>query len=123
MKCLKNSLNFDFKKILHLDYFTLGLVSQLSKWSPNLKLFPSVEDIYETFVLRVIGELLIDGPNAPFYKNLIESGLGTGISPVSGYEAYTKDTAFTVGLQGIDMDQVKTLKPRKQTDLRYKPKK
>ena len=28
--------------MLHLDYFTLGLVSQLSKWPPNLKFFSSL---------------------------------------------------------------------------------
>lgn len=31
-------------------------------------------------------ELLIDGPNAPFYQNLIESGLGSAFSPSSGIE-------------------------------------
>ena len=30
------------KNSLHLDHFTLGLVSQLSKWRLNLKFFPSV---------------------------------------------------------------------------------
>ena len=29
--------------MLHLDHFTLGLVSQLSKWLLNLKFFPSIE--------------------------------------------------------------------------------
>ena len=28
--------------MLHLDHFTLGLVCQLSKWPPNLKLISSV---------------------------------------------------------------------------------
>ena len=35
-------LHFLLIKTLHLDHFTLGLVSQLSKWSPNLKLFSSI---------------------------------------------------------------------------------
>ena len=40
---MKNTLNSDLKKnTLHLDHFTLGLVSQLSKWPPNLKFLPSV---------------------------------------------------------------------------------
>ena len=38
----EKSVNFLFKKPLHLDNFTLGLVSQLSKWPPNLKFFPSI---------------------------------------------------------------------------------
>ena len=43
-----------------------------------------IEDTYETFVLRVVSELLTDGPSAPFYKSLIESGLGKSFSPMSG---------------------------------------
>ena len=43
-----------------------------------------IEDIYETFVLRVISELLVEGPSAPFYKALIESGLSDAFSPVTG---------------------------------------
>lgn len=64
-----------------------------------------IDDTYETFVLRVIGELLTEGPSAPFYKSLIETGLGTGFAPTTGYDAHTKDTLFSVGLQGIDMDR------------------
>ena len=30
--------------MLYLNHFTLGLVSQLSKWPPNLKFFPSIEE-------------------------------------------------------------------------------
>ena len=43
-----------------------------------------IEDSYETFVLRVLSELLTDGPNAPLYQSLIESGLGSAFSPVTG---------------------------------------
>ena len=35
-----------------------------------------IQDVYECFVLQVIAELLVEGPSAPFYKSLIESGLG-----------------------------------------------
>lgn len=43
-----------------------------------------VDEVYENFVLRVICELMIEGPSAPFYKALIESGLGNAFSPVTG---------------------------------------
>ena len=33
--------------MLHFDHFTLGLVSQLSKWLPNLKFFPSIGEIVQ----------------------------------------------------------------------------
>ena len=39
------------------------------------------------------------GPASPFYKALIESGLGTNISPVSGFEDHTRETNLTIGLQ------------------------
>ena len=43
LKYLKNPLNFDLKNPLHFDHFTLGLVSQLLKWPPNLKFLPSID--------------------------------------------------------------------------------
>ena len=33
------------KRYIHLDHFTLGLVSQLSKWPLNLNFFPSTEQL------------------------------------------------------------------------------
>ena len=62
-----------------------------------------INDSYESFVFKIIGELLTDGPNAPFYKTLLESGLGTGFAPITGYEGDTKDTIFSVGIQGMDI--------------------
>ena len=43
-----------------------------------------IDDVYECFVLQLLGELLTSGPNAPFYKSLIETGLGTGFAPSTG---------------------------------------
>jgi len=72
-------------------------------------LLADVTDVRESFVFQVLGELLLSGPAAPFYKSLIEPGLCAGLSPVSGYDNHTKDTTFTVGLQGVadeDLDKV-----------------
>lgn len=69
-------------------------------------LLADITDVRESFVLQVLGELLLGGPSAPFYKTLIEPGLGAGLSPVSGYDNHTKDTTFTVGLQGVSDDDV-----------------
>ncbi len=44
-----------------------------------------INDYYESFVLGIIGELLIDGANAPFYKSLLESGLGKSFAPATGW--------------------------------------
>uniref|UniRef100_A0A8D8PNA7 Presequence protease, mitochondrial n=1 Tax=Cacopsylla melanoneura TaxID=428564 RepID=A0A8D8PNA7_9HEMI len=62
----------------------------------------NMQNFEEVFVLNILGELLLKGPNAPFYKNLIETGLGLSFSPVTGYESSIQDTLFTIGLQGVN---------------------
>lgn len=61
-----------------------------------------MKNFEDVFVLNILGDLLLKGPNAPFYKSLIESGLGLSFSPVTGYESTIQDTLFTIGLQGVD---------------------
>ncbi len=39
-------------------------------------LMNEASDAYESFALRILSALLIDGPSSPFYLALIESGLG-----------------------------------------------
>lgn len=56
----------------------------------------------------MVANLLISGQNAPFYKALIESGLGTDYSPGSGFADFLKQTIFSVGLQNLnECDAVK----------------
>lgn len=61
-----------------------------------------LQDINTSFALQVVGELLMGGPASPFYKALIEPGLGSNFSPASGYESHVKETNFTIGLQNIN---------------------
>ena len=68
-----------------------------------------IGDSYENFVLSIIGELLIDGPSAPFYKSLLEPGLGATFSPVTGFDNHTKDTLFAVGLQGVETSNLEAV--------------
>lgn len=60
----------------------------------------------EMFSLQILSSLLIDGPNAPFYKSLVESGIGTDYSPSTGLGNYTKQPFFSVGLQNIHRDDI-----------------
>ena len=39
-------------------------------------LMNDVRDVHETFVLRILSALLLDGPTSVFHQALIESGLG-----------------------------------------------
>jgi len=60
----------------------------------------------EMFPLQILSSLLIDGPNAPFHKNLIESGLGSDYSPSTGLCSHTKQPYFSIGLQNIKIQDV-----------------
>lgn len=60
-----------------------------------------ITDIQETFTNQILSELLISGPNSPLYKSLVEPNIGSGFSPITGFDPQTKDTIFAVGLQGI----------------------
>lgn len=72
-------------------------------------LLNDINDTHESFTLAILCSLLCSGPNAPLYQALIESGIGTDYSPGSGFSNHTKQTMFSVGLQGIrekDVDEV-----------------
>ncbi len=48
-----------------------------------------ITDSYEAFVLHILSSLLVDGASAPFYKSLLEPGLGSGFAPVTGGSSFT----------------------------------
>ncbi|XP_045042720.2 presequence protease, mitochondrial isoform X2 [Desmodus rotundus] len=73
-------------------------------------LLPDITDTFEAFTLNLLSSLLIGGPNSPFYKALIESGLGTDFSPDVGYSGYTREAYFSVGLQGIAEKDIQTVR-------------
>ncbi|SCU89095.1 LANO_0D03906g1_1 [Lachancea nothofagi CBS 11611] len=59
-------------------------------------------NVYDTFVLRVLGNLLMEGHSSPFYQELIESGIGYEFAVNSGVDSTTAANFFTVGVQGCD---------------------
>ncbi|XP_072010102.1 presequence protease, mitochondrial isoform X2 [Engystomops pustulosus] len=73
-------------------------------------LLSDITDSFETFTLSNLSSLLVDGPNSPFYKALIEANIGTDFTPDTGYNDSTRDTFFSIGLQGIRKEDVKTVK-------------
>ncbi|XP_037946631.1 presequence protease, mitochondrial [Teleopsis dalmanni] len=75
-------------------------------------LMSDVIDIQETFVLYVLSELLVRGPNSPFYKSFIEPNFSGGYNQTTGFDPQTKDTFFCVGLQDVrveDFGKVKNI--------------
>ncbi|KAH8355041.1 hypothetical protein KR093_004217 [Drosophila rubida] len=65
-----------------------------------------ITDIQENFELKVLSELLIRGPNSPFYKTMIEPNISGGYTKWTGYLPNCKDTYFNVGLQDFADDDV-----------------
>lgn len=70
----------------------------------------SITDPFETFVLQILGELLMGGPNAPFYKSLLEQQLGSSFSPSAGFDSHTRNTTFTMGLQGVRCEDTEKIR-------------
>ncbi|KAJ8968610.1 hypothetical protein NQ317_011402 [Molorchus minor] len=69
-------------------------------------------NVYETFLMQFLSELLIKGPNAPFYKSMIEPNFSGGFTPSTGLDHQPRDCVLTIGLQGVkkeDFDKVAVL--------------
>ncbi|XP_003221996.2 presequence protease, mitochondrial [Anolis carolinensis] len=73
-------------------------------------LLSDITDTFETFTLNLLSSLLVGGPNSPFYKALIEAGLGTDFSPDVGFNGSTREAYFSVGLQGVSEEDIDTVK-------------
>lgn len=58
-------------------------------------------DVVETFGLRLLSSLLMDGYGSPMYQGLIEAKLGTDFSSITGYNASCKKSVFSMGLQQV----------------------
>ncbi|KAF5301620.1 hypothetical protein FQA39_LY10667 [Lamprigera yunnana] len=59
-------------------------------------------DIYDTFLVQFITELLVRGPNSPMYKALIDANFSGGFTQCTGYDTQQRDSIFTIGLQGLE---------------------
>lgn len=66
-------------------------------------LWSDINDTQGTFELAILSRLLLNGPNAKFYKTLIEPNIGTDFSAATGFTDQTRDTFFAVGLQGLNV--------------------
>jgi len=66
-------------------------------------LWSDINNTQETFELAILSRLLLNGPNAKFYKTLIEPNIGTDFSAATGFTDQTRDTFFAVGLQGLNV--------------------
>ena len=67
--------------------------------------FLPAQDPYESFCLDILSYILLQGPNAPFYKSIIESQKAPNFCPGVGYDHTTRQATFTLGAQGLKTNQ------------------
>jgi Zn-dependent M16 (insulinase) family peptidase len=63
-----------------------------------------ITDSFDSLVLSLLDQILIGNSAAPLYRALIESGLGSSLSDVTGYDGDNKDTLFAAGLKDINSE-------------------
>ena len=80
-------------------------------------LMGDTSDVVESFALRVLSSLLLDGYGSPLYKGLIEAGLGPDWSPNTGYDNAGKIGIFSVGMNGVKEADVLTVKETTKNTL------
>lgn len=61
-----------------------------------------IQDSFDTLVLDLLEQILMGNSAAPLYKALIDSGLGSSLTDVSGYDSENRDTLFAAGLKNVD---------------------
>lgn len=59
------------------------------------------KDPYTNFCMSVMSSALIDGQNTPMYKALLEARLGKSFISGTGFDASSRESSFTLGLNGI----------------------
>ncbi|KAI7863451.1 peptidase M16C associated-domain-containing protein [Mucor mucedo] len=68
-------------------------------------------DTFETFSMRLLSYLLLDGHASPMYKALIDTNLGSEFSSNTGYDNSTCTSSMSIGLQGVkdsDVEKVQS---------------
>lgn len=60
--------------------------------------FMPTEDPYEAFCMNILSTILLEGPNAPFYKSIIESQKAPAFCPGVGFDSSTRQATFTLGV-------------------------
>ena len=63
-----------------------------------------IADSFHILSLTLLAQLLLGNPGAPLYKALLDSGLGSNLTPGSGFHDDYRTTCFAVGLQGCSRE-------------------
>ncbi|RKP38289.1 presequence protease [Dimargaris cristalligena] len=70
------------------------------KQSVSFLTHPTTE-IFPCFAMGFLSKLLLSGADAPLYQALIDTNMGAEYSANTGFNPYTYQSSFSVGLQGV----------------------
>ncbi|PIE74858.1 MAG: peptidase M16 [Deltaproteobacteria bacterium] len=65
-------------------------------------LLSDIRDSFDCLAASLLNQILLGNSAAPLYKALIDSGLGSSLTDVTGFDADNRDTLFAAGLKGIN---------------------
>ena len=71
-----------------------------------------IRETYEVLVLAVLEQILLGNAGSPLRKTLMDSGLGSALCDVTGFDADNRDTLFACGLKDVNeenADQIEGL--------------
>ncbi|CCK69427.1 pitrilysin family metalloprotease KNAG_0C03170 [Huiozyma naganishii CBS 8797] len=98
----------DFDKDMHIvkqgQFDPMLPEEKQTKTSMTWKIGDS-KDTYETFLWRVLGNILMDGQSSVLYQRLIDTGIGTEFTVNCGVDTLLDTNVLTVGVTGVsDVD-------------------
>lgn len=80
----------------------------------------STTDLVETFSFSVATSLLMNGYGSPLYQGLIEPGLGSNFSAITGFDTSNYTSIYSIGLDGMKAEDVPQLEHKVKQILREK---
>ncbi|XP_065906804.1 presequence protease, mitochondrial-like isoform X4 [Dysidea avara] len=92
--------------MVHCPYDTMAANPDKQTTVSVSFLLGSILDPLESLTLSVLCTLLSTGPASPLYQALIDANIGSDFSPATGFDHSMRETAFSIGLQGIHKDDV-----------------
>lgn len=75
-------------------------------------------DVIESFALRIVSSLLLEGYGSPMYRDLVEAGLGTDWSPNTGFDHAGTKGLFSIGLTGVKKEDLSNIRTVIESTLR-----
>ncbi|ODV58528.1 pitrilysin family metalloprotease ASCRUDRAFT_39067 [Ascoidea rubescens DSM 1968] len=97
-----NPIDLSSNKSVTIDGPTDPMLPKDKQFKVSLTWFTgNPKDVYETFCLKILSNLLTDGHSSPFFKQLIEKNIGSDFTVNTGSDSTTNLNSFSIGLQGL----------------------